>query len=188
MPRVKPEPLDEGFNLTEPLELDGGSVAGNDPERLGFVDKLPTGARRVLLNSMALPMPPSANSAWDYRCIYSKKYKRWMACKYTTNEYKAYTEEIGWLITAAKARHWSDQRLRVQIVACFHDKRDQDVDNRVKPLLDALAAAQLFKNDSQVDECEIRRGPEMKGGKVMVSVWEILPARMEALTWVKARA
>lgn len=137
---------------------------------------------------MALPMPPSANAAWDYRVVFSKKAKRWMAIKYQTHEYKAYIEEIGWRITAAKARHWTENRLRVQIAVCFNDKREQDVDNRVKPLLDALAAAQLFKNDSQIDEVEARRGPEVRGGSVLVSVWEIIPDRMGVLTWVKARA
>lgn len=111
-----------------------------------------------------------------------------MAVKYTTHEYKAYTEEIGWRITEAKARHWSEHRLRVQVVMCFRDAREQDTDNRLKPLLDALAAAQLFRNDSQVDETELRRGPIMKGGKILLSVWEILPAYVDALTWVKAPA
>jgi Holliday junction resolvase RusA-like endonuclease len=187
MRRVKSKPLDEGFNLTEPLALDGGSASGG-PERLGFVDKLPAGSHRVLLNAMALPMPPSANSAWDYRVLYSKEQKRWMAIKYTTPLYKAYTEEIGWRITAAKSRHWSDNPLRVQVVVCFRDKRVQDIDNRIKPLLDALKTAQLFKDDSQVEELEVRRGPQMDGGRVMLSVWEILPARTDSLTWVKAPA
>jgi Holliday junction resolvase RusA-like endonuclease len=185
MRKAKSKPLDEGFNLTEPLALDGGSATGGSDATLGFVDKLPAGSQRVLLNGLALPMPPSANAAWDYRVIFAKEQKRWMAIKYTTNVYKAYTEEIGWRITEARARHWTDHPLRVQLVVCFKDKRKQDIDNRVKPLLDALKTAQLFKDDSQVEELEVRRGPEVEGGKVLLSVWEILPDRIHSLTWVK---
>jgi Holliday junction resolvase RusA-like endonuclease len=188
MPKAKRKPVDESWTGAQPLRLEGGAVPEPAPSRLGFVDKLPAGSLRTLINGLALPMPPSANAAWDYRSVFSPARGRVMSIKYTTNQYKQYTEEIAWRITEARARHWSENLLRMQVVCCFRDERKQDIDNRVKPLLDALKTAQLFKDDSQIVELEVRRGPKVDGGRVIVSCWEILPDRAAALTWVMRQA
>ena len=62
-----------------------------------------------------------------------------------------------------------DVRLSVTIYAYPPDKRKRDLDNILKCLLDSLEKAQVFVDDSQIDELIIRRvGPN--DGKVVVNI------------------
>lgn len=63
-----------------------------------------------------------------------------------------------------------DDRLAISVVVSFARYGKADIDNRLKPLLDALEAARLFPNDSQVDELTIKRGKPVKGGLCEVFV------------------
>ena len=60
-------------------------------------------------------------------------------------------------------------RLRMEVVLCAPDRRRYDIDNRLKPLLDALVEARVMRDDEQVDLLTVRRGPVVQGG--MVKVW-----------------
>jgi len=60
-------------------------------------------------------------------------------------------------------------RLRIDVVLCAPDRRNYDIDNRLKPLLDALVEARVMRDDEQVDLLTVRRGPVVQGG--MVKVW-----------------
>lgn len=156
--------------------------------RSGFTDKGEEGCRRVLLENFALGMPPSANNYWHTRVIYSAKDNRHIPVIYLSGEARAYREHVGEVITNAKKRFNSPHPLRIQVALCFASNGRVDSDNRIKPLFDALQAAQLFKDDCQIEQHEVRRGPTVKGGRVLVSCVEILPDRIGALTWVKQRA
>lgn len=58
----------------------------------------------------------------------------------------------------------------VDIAVFFPNTNEQDIDNRVKPLLDALEAAKVFKNDSQVNQVRVYRAGIRKPGGVTVTV------------------
>ena len=64
-------------------------------------------------------------------------------------------------------------RLRVDIVACMPDKRRRDIDNLSKATLDAMAHARVYEDDSQIDDQRIHRGPQKKGGGLIVEVWAL---------------
>jgi Holliday junction resolvase RusA-like endonuclease len=49
-------------------------------------------------------------------------------------------------------------RLGVTILLHPPDYRDRDIDNLVKPMLDALEKAGVYENDSQVDAIAVVRG------------------------------
>ena len=53
------------------------------------------------------------------------------------------------------------------IVVCYNTAARIDLDNRVKPLQDALAAAGAFANDEQIDDLHVRRGPVSREGAVL---------------------
>lgn len=55
--------------------------------------------------------------------------------------------------------------LRVEVELCFPTKAKNDLDNRMKALLDALRLAGLFQDDSEIDELVVKRGPVMKNSK-----------------------
>lgn len=49
--------------------------------------------------------------------------------------------------------------LRVEVELSFETKAKNDLDNRMKALLDSLCLAGMFKDDSEIDELIVRRGP-----------------------------
>ena len=68
----------------------------------------------------------------------------------------------------------SEKRIAVEVTLYAADKRDSDIDNRNKLILDALEEAQFIKNDSQVDEIHTYRGKEIvPGGRVDIVLCEI---------------
>jgi crossover junction endodeoxyribonuclease RusA len=63
-------------------------------------------------------------------------------------------------------------RLAVKVEA--YPPRDiGDLDNLLKPLLDALEHAGVFENDKQVDDLRITRMHPVSAGAVEVHIWEI---------------
>ena len=53
------------------------------------------------------------------------------------------------------------------------DNRKRDVDNVLKPLLDALEHAGTYENDSQIDKLCVTRMEVIKGGSCDVVITEI---------------
>jgi crossover junction endodeoxyribonuclease RusA len=64
-------------------------------------------------------------------------------------------------------------RLSVHVALWPPDKRTRDIDNILKPLLDAMEHAGVYENDSQIDELHIIRRPPIKGGSCSVLVLSI---------------
>lgn len=106
---------------------------------------------------------------------------------YTSDEGKAYQAHIREKMLELKAWQHSDYPLELCVLVCPRDKRVQDISNRIKVLEDALKNGNVFTDDSQVETLEIRRGPEVKGGCVYVTVREILPDRAGNLRWIRER-
>ena len=61
-------------------------------------------------------------------------------------------------------------RLSVNVMLHAPTRRKYDIDNRIKPLLDALQFAGVFKDDECVDHLTIKRGDVIKGGLVNLSI------------------
>ncbi len=107
--------------------------------------------------SIRLPLPPSMNHYWLTRVIPGKN----RAMTYISSEGQAYKEAVA--IAWRKKNGWPPEpltgRLRLLVSLSFRDRRECDLDNRVKPLQDALAGAVVFDNDSQIDDLRVLRGP-----------------------------
>lgn len=60
----------------------------------------------------------------------------------------------------------------LELVIALHpdSKRRADIDNRIKPLLDALTHAGFWEDDSLISKITIERMPIIKGGKAVVIV------------------
>lgn len=63
-------------------------------------------------------------------------------------------------------------RLTIKIDLYPPDRRQRDIDNSIKATLDALVAAGVFVDDSQVDRLEVNRAEVTKGGAALVTVTE----------------
>lgn len=72
---------------------------------------------------------------------------------------------IGWTVPQG--------RLRLTIALTFGDRRNQDIDNRAKAGIDALALALGF-DDSRIDELVIRRAGYDKGRPLCEMILEPL--------------
>lgn len=58
----------------------------------------------------------------------------------------------------------------VQIEYAAPDNKTRDIDNIVKPCLDALSKGGLILDDSQVDKLVVERLPVCKGGRIVIRV------------------
>jgi crossover junction endodeoxyribonuclease RusA len=64
-------------------------------------------------------------------------------------------------------------RLSLHVSLCPPDRRQRDVDNVLKPLLDAMEHAGCYDNDNQIDELHIIRRDVQKGGSCVVLILPI---------------
>lgn len=63
-------------------------------------------------------------------------------------------------------------RLDVRIALTMPDKRRRDLDNAMKPLLDALQHGGVYEDDSQIDRLLIERNPNGEPRAVIeISTW-----------------
>lgn len=113
-----------------------------------------------------LPFPPSVNHM--YRHGYSGK-------RLLTKEAKTFREKVIVLVL----NKWNREKaplpivgdIAVYIMARFpHGDRKRDIDNLLKATLDALQAAKVFCDDSQVAKMTIERGEKINDGSMMVQV------------------
>jgi len=108
-----------------------------------------------------LPYPPSVNTYWrnigPSRTILSKRARE-------------YRKSVLSIVGPAKPLLG---RLSVSIILSPPDRRKRDLDNAFKGVLDGLAHACVYRDDEQIDELTIRRGPVTKGGKCEVTLREI---------------
>jgi crossover junction endodeoxyribonuclease RusA len=100
-----------------------------------------------MITELSLPIPPSLN-----------KYYRVRNGKPIISEHgRAYRKEVSAvrLLENLKPTHG---RLAVKIVLVAPNNQRRDLDNILKCLLDAMAKAGLYADDSQIDRLEVVRG------------------------------
>lgn len=98
--------------------------------------------------SVTTPFPPTLNH----------NVARRGNCYYRDKNYDAFIELVGYEWKRVRPRKWNVERRYAVSISLFYDsKRRYDVDNRVKPVLDALTKAGVWNDDSQVDMIRVRR-------------------------------
>jgi crossover junction endodeoxyribonuclease RusA len=111
---------------------------------------------------LTLPYPPTVNHYWGQ--LGSKKY--------LGKKGKEFRESVFLCVYAAQQGRL-DARLHMEVYLYPPDNRKRDVDNVLKPLLDALEHAGSYENDSQIDKLCITRMDVTKGGSCDVVITEI---------------
>jgi len=106
-----------------------------------------------------LPLPPSVN---DYYGVVPGKQKR-----YIKREGLTYRDSVGWLMKAQPK--FGTDNIAIDIVWHFRT-RAGDIDNRTKPLLDALQKAGVFDNDRQVRKLNLKIGHPVLHGEVELTI------------------
>jgi crossover junction endodeoxyribonuclease RusA len=96
---------------------------------------------------------------------------------------RTYRKTVSDMVGEARLRLGLRARLLVELVACPPDRRKRDLDNLLKPLLDAMQHAGVYEDDSQIDRLVIERGEVVTGGRLEVHV---LPIGMAGVSWRQA--
>jgi crossover junction endodeoxyribonuclease RusA len=113
---------------------------------------------------LTLPLPPTVNHYWGrsgHRSFLSKNAV-------------LYRDDIFQYVNTHKLQSFGDKRLIVHVTLHFKTKARNDLDNRIKPLFDALMDTGLFDDDSQIDFFTVERGKLDKAGKCVVFIEEVL--------------
>lgn len=110
-----------------------------------------------------LPYPPSANRMY--------RFPKKLGYPLLSKEGREYYKEIKSLVV------WNDHirgPAQVWLGITMPDRRKRDIDNVVKPILDALTKAGIWKDDSQVQDLRVTKLGVLKPGQVRVIIWELL--------------
>ena len=110
-----------------------------------------------------LPYPPSVNHY----------YRHVGARVLISSEGRKYREAV-WLAVLEQGRKRHEGPVSVELLVSPPDKRRRDLDNVLKGLLDALAHAGVYEDDSQIDSLTVKRG-RPGSGSVTVYV-DAMPA------------
>lgn len=113
---------------------------------------------------LELPYPPTINHYYGHRRG---------GGKFLDTKGKAFRTEVLAVAMERKACKYITENIELQIDAYPPDNRKRDIDNINKALLDALEAAGVFKDDSQITKLISTKHEAVKGGKVVVRVREI---------------
>lgn len=112
--------------------------------------------------TISLPFPPSVNTYW----------RQWQGRTLLSKRGREYKQAVAVACYQKGLPKRMTGRLAVEIYATMPDRRQRDLDNLTKGLLDSLAAVGVFANDEQIDDLRIRRGPVLKPGGVVVTITE----------------
>jgi crossover junction endodeoxyribonuclease RusA len=130
------------------------------------------GTREITLE---LPWPPSVNHYWRHVIMGGKKP---VVRNLISADGRAYKRSVGQAVleqTIGRQRKHKPFMGRVHVVLTLYppDRRQRDIDNSTKAVLDALTDAKVWRDDSQVDDLHITRGPVERGGRAVVHIREV---------------
>ena len=131
---------------------------------------------------LVLPYPPSVNHYWQHKAVRSRKSKRWTTIKYLSARAKSFRVEVhARVLEQIGIPPKLGTRLAV-IVNLHYGPKDedskhggpaQDIDNGLKSLFDALEHANVYQNDSQIDELLVVKKRRAAVGRVEVTIKSI---------------
>ena len=118
-----------------------------------------TDSEKSSVITLTLPYPPSVNHYWGVRGIH----------RYLGVKGKFFRLKVSEAV-ATLNRPTLTGRIAVFVSLYPPDKRNRDIDNVLKALLDALEHAGCYENDSQIDDIRIVRCEPRKGGSCVVVI------------------
>ena len=129
--------------------------------------------------TLELPFPPSVNHYWGTRIVGSGKRK--LIQRYIGEAGRKFRESVLETFLVENVRTKLDGPIACTVDLYPPCNRRRDVDNYNKGLFDALGAAGLYQDDSQIIDLRIRMLPKQPPGKVVVTLREISEFEREGL-------
>lgn len=113
---------------------------------------------------LTIPWPPSANNIWrnaGRQTYLSPLYKRFIAEVFAR--------------VPRQVSDWKAFAGPVRVTITWHPptRREYDIDNKLKPTLDALTRLGVWLDDAQVIELRVTKGPIVKGGQATIEIEEV---------------
>ena len=110
-----------------------------------------------------LPFPPSINNYWENRSVAPKGFTRngkrrpSFVQTYLSEKAKRFRVDVQAAVIERFGRipQPTESKVRVCILAIRPDHKTRDIDNFIKPTLDALTHARVWVDDSQVKKLEV---------------------------------
>jgi crossover junction endodeoxyribonuclease RusA len=110
-----------------------------------------------------LPFPPTVNNY--YKLTRS-------GVRYLDKKVRQFREDVLKAVEKQIPGVTLDTPLFMEVYLYPPDRRKRDLDNYMKGLLDALTDAELWTDDSLIDQLHIFRGEIVKGGSIRVEISE----------------
>ena len=107
-----------------------------------------------------IPFPPSVNTYWGFRGSH----------RYLTQKAITFKDMVSNIYLLSGFKPLGNARLKITIKLYPPDRRIRDIDNVVKPTLDALCQCGIFTDDEQVDVLHVSREKVIKWGAAVVSI------------------
>ena len=125
---------------------------------------------------LILPWPPSMNSYWQQRVIAPKAKtpgakRRPFVSVYVSEAGQKFQQNVLAAVLQQLGQHQPIRdRLSIRVKWFPPDRRGRDIDNPLKPLLDALAKAGIYENDKQIRRCSMEFCQIVSGGRCEVQL------------------
>jgi len=116
---------------------------------------------------LTLPLPPSVNNYYGVTAPAAHR-----VIKYIKPAGKKYMEDVNNYIRTNGFNIQANIPLKVEVLINFPTNHKTDLDNRMKCLLDSLTKAEVWEDDSLIDDLHIVRGVTSKPGGVIVKISE----------------
>lgn len=116
--------------------------------------------------TLTLPLSPSVNDS------YGITYKGKLPIKYVKPKAKEYFKTVETYIKTNGYDIKANIPLKVEIFINFATRHRNDLDNRLKSLFDSLTQAEVWDDDSLIDELHVYRGIIQKPGSIIIKIQE----------------
>lgn len=120
-------------------------------------------------HSFSLPYPPSTNAIWRAVVIFLRGKPQ--ARVLLSQQGRAYRRNVLTVVRSlGNPKAPAGARLALTLTVYPPDRRARDLSNIPKALEDALTHAQVWADDSLIDELHVLRGEVVSGGRVDVRI------------------
>jgi len=116
---------------------------------------------------LVLPLPPTLNNFYGLTAPTAHR-----VIKYVKPAGKIFKKDVKDYIDQNNFNIGANIPLKVEVIINFSTNRRQDLDNRMKGLLDSLTEANVFADDSLIYDLHIIRGTTKKPGSTIVKISE----------------